>query len=144
MREIKFRGYAVEKMVNGQWLYGSGVGCIEYAEHYAKEIGRDKDWHLYTESGAIQVHEKSIGQYTGLKDKNGKEIYEGDVVESVTLINGYICNGIVIFENGKFLVDIKQAPFSRDGFKSEFDERIRKYTVIGNIYENPELLEGGE
>ena len=89
---------------------------------------------------AYQPHIK-VMQYTGLKDKNGKEIYEGDVVESFTIPNGYICRGVVIFENGSFLMDVKNAPFAESGFKADFDERICEYTVLGNIYENPELLE---
>jgi len=85
--------------------------------------------------------EYELMQYTGLTDKNGREIYEGDVVESFTIPNGYICRGVVVFENGSFLMDVKNAPFAESGFKGDFDERIREYTVLGNIYENPEMLE---
>ena len=70
-------------------------------------------------------------QYTGLKDKNGKEIYEGDIV----YIDDEAIN--VVFEEGAFKVHTK---YDGDWLLSELD--LSNLEVIGNIYENPELLKG--
>ena len=73
-------------------------------------------------------------QYTGLKDKNGKEIYEGDIIKSIA--NGY--RYVVVFRNGIFrmksigsYMDIATVGFTKH----------EPFVIIGNIFENPELLE---
>ena len=77
-----------------------------------------------------------IEQYTGLKDKNGKEIYEGDIVT----LNGeweeieHDDCSIVTFENGCFRVG--------DGYENEAGSYLSDWRIIGNIHEDPELLEG--
>lgn len=76
-------------------------------------------------------------QWTGLKDKSGKEIYEGDIIPS---LNG-TGNSIVSFENGTFTWHGE--PLGWDLFTQESPEEIKTETwaiIIGNIYENPELI----
>lgn len=80
-----------------------------------------------------------IMQYTGLKDKNGKEIYEGDVVKVFTNKEWRI--GIIIYEHSGFTIDVtnnKELEYGRTSIIENLTE------VIGNIYDNPELLKEGE
>ena len=82
----------------------------------------------------MPVHPESVGQYTGLKDKNGTEIYEGDILEVKHLMGRVV--GELIFKHGAFLLD--DGGYSYLGDHLANSEYIK---VIGNIYENPELLE---
>ena len=96
-REIKFRG---KRLDNGEWVkgdllqYESGEAAI--LKHFSKHgkecsemLNRDK------------VDPATVGQYTGLKDRNGKDIYEGDILEYMTVFGG-IYDDAVVFENGFF------------------------------------------
>lgn len=134
MREIKFRGYSVDELTGGtNWLYGFGAKDIDYVDGTI-------EWHLHTLNGTYEVVPESIGQYTGLKDKNGKEIYEGDVYQyNVQLHLGsftkeYNHREVVKFEDGAFWVS--------NYLLWEALEGDNESEIIGNIYENPELLEG--
>lgn len=123
-REIKFRGYAVEEMLNSQWIEDAfGVEDIEYTN------GKISTY-LLTPYGDYEVIKKSVGQYTGLKDKTGKEIYEGDIIK-------YERKGISELLVVEWCKDY--ASFMFGHIKVEF--ALRYGEVIGNIYENPELLE---
>jgi uncharacterized phage protein (TIGR01671 family) len=76
---------------------------------------------------------KHLMQYTGLLDKNGKEIYEGDIVKSAKSIHDK--NGVVEFYKGSFILRFDNEYYALGFYENEKGE------VIGNIYQNPELLE---
>ena len=80
---------------------------------------------------AFGIDEVELMQYTGLLDKNGKEIYEGDIIESQ-----YFLPSEVMFVNGCFLACDISFPDAESG-----DYEDIEWKVIGNIYENPNLLE---
>lgn len=138
MREILFRGKRID---NGEWVEGDFCRC-GVAKIDTHKMGQP--WRGYT------VHEESVGQYTGLKDRNGKRIFEGDI-----FIDGdNECTGVVEWHNGCFYLYW----YGRDGVMMEYgyDEDAGEFglletelvseiyidalEVAGNIHDNPELL----
>ena len=112
MREIKFRAWDKE---NEAMVYPKGI-------LFDARV-------VYFSCGTLEPHEGyELMQYTGLNDKNGTEIYEGDILLSGDLVD------VVTFSEGCF--HLKNAGY--------LISELRVYEVIGNIYENPELLEGEE
>ena len=126
MREIKFRGFNGEK-----WLYGDLA--IDYKTKQAT-ISDDRWWRH-------PVRFDTVGQFTGLKDSTGKEIYEGDIIEMNRgcyerngIYTDFIFHAVVCWVKNGFM-------YKGPGiFGSTFDN----VKVIGNVYDNPDLLEATE
>lgn len=128
-REIKFRGKDVD---TNQWVYGS---LMVYKKHYPTITWVD-DIGPVEKKRTCVVYPDSVGEYTGLRDKNSKEIYEGDIVLQQDY-NGKKMPMVVKFGNGAFIVGYHKGSSTR---KTPMLVSC-KCEVIGNIYENFELLE---
>lgn len=132
-REILFRG---KRLDNDKWIQGM---LCRYHEGVSAKIGPN-DFGPHEEGMAYCVSPFTVGQYTGLKDKNGKRIFEGDIL-STDLSRPY---NIVEFRNGAFMLQCEDNGYSyRDIFFAcdGEEETIYKYAeVIGNIYDNPDLI----
>lgn len=127
MREIKFRGKSIN---NGKWIHGSLVGTDVIAGGYAKTWDDDLELDEWE-----KVDPETVGQYTGLRDANDVEIYEGDLI----LYKGN--KGKVFFDevNMQFMFETEDGgyEFCNGQVYDEWPE-YGTYEVIGNIYDNPE------
>lgn len=121
MREILFRGKGDKKYNDGMWYFGVPICCY------------DGDWQICTDNSKRTVIPETIGQYTGLKDKNGTKIFEGDIVKRVWHNKMSIYQ--IVYDNG-LASFIGQA-----GIKfTTLDYDSTEFEVVGNIYDNK--LEG--
>lgn len=148
MREPKYRGFSKE---TNSWHYGHGWFEIDYTDEYKAEKGIECRAMLYTEGSPIECELKSMGQYTGLKDKNGCEIFEGDLIKRKFedgKIGDFFAVGQVIFGHwyAGFIVQYKYDVYNKLERLSESIDKDgwvvanRDMEVICNVYENSELI----
>lgn len=156
MREILFRGKRID---NGEWLEGVIVVWDEeyyiapaIINRYISMGGRGKGRRRLF-GDYYHVDSSTVGQYTGLTDKNGKKIFEGDIVHYIYdsgKENGWKVdqNSIIKWDFSGFYMD---GIFGSNKYacRSGWLENIvcnggKFFEVIGNIHDNPELLEVGE
>ncbi len=124
MREILFRGKRAD---NDEWAYGDLISTVELLYENTKIIN-NKGLQVY-------VYPETVGQYTGLKDKNGKRIFEGDI-----LSGAWDKKLIVYFDEDYLQFRAKEIGVCLANSIDYYC--IDKIEVIGNIYDNTELLRG--
>jgi len=136
-REIKFRGKLHDE---DRWVYG----------YYAKTVVNDgipfclEDCRIHNiiiENGTMWFAiPETVGEYTGLRDCKGQEVYEGDIVE--TVYDGILRIYVVVF-------DLEELGFKATNGKENYGNNFQyltcceEVTIIGNIHDSPELLKGG-
>lgn len=120
MREILFRGKRVD---NGEWVFGNLISSKNYA------IGSQK----FPLERPFVVDPSTVGQYTGLTDRNGRKIFEGDIVTHVK------------FPDEPALICWHETGFAIKGlwYSTDISSRKAYIEVVGNIHDNPDLI-GGE
>lgn len=129
MREILFRGKSKD---NDVWVEGYYCGKVNKtifspAEDSAQIVDKDLYWH--------EVIPETVGQYTGLKDRKGTDIFEGDIVNII----GGDEKGIVRWHTNDAVFVIAHSRFEMTFFNDLWGDGVE---AIGNIYDNPELLKG--
>ena len=131
MREILFRG---KSLIDNEWVIGAGV---YKSEGYTWIITDDATKAENRGTGSDAIIPETVGQYTGLTDKNGKRIFEGDIVKGAW---GTVF--VVFYDECYLQFRAKKA----DSYAREIDYYgfSHEIEVIGNIHDNPELLKESE
>lgn len=125
MRDILFRG---KRLDNGQWVYGNLMQDEHFEGTYIGYLFGGEAHDI----DAVRVKPDAVGQYTGLTDKNGVKIFEGDIIKCTTCYSyGYYPHDTTVQKEVKFV----------HGCFSPFEIHVWDCEVVGNIYDNPELLE---
>lgn len=156
-REILFRGKRVD---NSEWVYGyylpwHAVTDLQGNEPYAQIFEEHKVKGKYVAKGWVRVKFNTVGQFTGLTDKNGNKIFEGDIVkvtyteqrqyQGVSYQDEHSCVEEVIYneKSACFMLKImcEDIPLYRPLHNFGSLANIKELEVIGNKWDNPELLE---
>lgn len=135
MREILFRA---KREATNEWVYGYFVNEYDDFRIYVQP-------QIITRSGREYVNENTLGQFTGLTDKNGVKIFEGDIVEYET--GKKVRIGRVFFSDFRASFSVTagkngSARINNDLFN--YIQNRNSVIVIGNIYDNPELIGGAD
>ena len=168
MREILFRGKRID---NGEWVEGAYCKrdtvkvCLSSDDPKSKHliiVDGFCDWGFEPPLNAYEVDPATVGQFTGLTDKNGKKIFEGDIVrygmiydfecyleslENPDAYDGEVCDHDIEVDVVEWCLgydypafDLKKHQFECNGL-SQIMCGDYEYEIIGNIHDNPELLE---
>lgn len=145
MRELKFRGKTLNE---GEWIYGMTISH--------GTIARKKN-NLYMEVAPDKwkgIDPETVGQFTGLLDRNGKEIYEGDILVWGAPLDDMFPTPFEVSDDNppcicqwnsnesRFAIDYYDIPVN-DTDVCNAKDLAEHYKVIGNIHDNPEQLKGG-
>lgn len=127
MREILFKGKQAD---NGKWVYGflvEALNCVtDKSETFI--IEQDATYFTYGEFAcAVEVKPETVGQFTGLCDKNGKKIFEWDIMQLCSA-----CYPCLVYWDGRSWA------WKQNGKRREIDLTREKMEIIGNIYDNKE------
>jgi uncharacterized phage protein (TIGR01671 family) len=134
MREILFRG----KTKFGKWVYWDAFGLMADEDGNPKVYYFDMPHVIHVDTALRYIDHETIGQFTGMFDEDGKRIFEGDIVTGLFLL-GLSINSVVRFKDGTFGLEWHRGDIKTfDGFTNICNV---KYKVIGNVYDNPELLQ---
>ena len=153
MREILFRG---KRLDNGDWVEGylyehepPLVGIVsekdepEASKWFIARTGF-ADWNMPRPVELVEVDPSTVGQYTSLKDKNGKRIFEGDVLKRYyddLYADDAVIEHVVWFNNGWCANDVTNMTY--EAYSIFKDDVIPYAEIIGNIHDNPEFLKEG-
>ena len=143
MREILFRGKAVGNgeflKCKGKWVEGGITFFNDKTPYICPERFSDYD-------EEIEVDPDTVSEFTGLRDKKGNRIFDGDIVRLTTL-QGYVGNVLVqigeYFDGEEHYIGVYGSFVGSRQSWAMLAEKDERYEVIGNKWDNPELLEGG-
>lgn len=131
MRNIRFRGKAAD---GSGWVYGGLIALPDKAL-IAVTTGSDNPLGEWCYKG-VRVHPETVGEWTGMQDANGQDVFEGDILHEAYKEDDEIDEimGLVVFLNGAFALKEKGC---EDEFLPLYDYLSGK-TVVGNIHDNPD------
>lgn len=139
MRDILFKAKRTD---NGEWVEGYYVKNEGTKPGFASVIFTDIDTMFPECFDFYEIDESTLCQYTGLTDKNGQKIWENDIIQ----FEDRICHIYWLDKNAQF--DCKFIKHNKDivitNFKGVEPREYENYETIGNVFDNPELLKGGE